>query len=237
MSSNQALMPLVLHAHVGGPNPFKIAIALEALSVPYTVKVWEFGDAPNGVKGEKFLEINENGRVPALEDPNTNTVSWESAAIMTHVLHTYDREHAYHPSHHPSEDVPGVAVTANPQGLIDFDKWIAFLISTLGPMMGQANWFRHYNAIKNDDALERYTAQSYRCFDVLEGQLAKSGGESVLATGYSAVDWHFYPWVAGYGFTGLNLDKHPMIKTWLEVIKGKGEVGRAYEKIGKGEKV
>ena len=30
--------PLTLHAHKTGPNPFKIAIALETLKIPYNVK-------------------------------------------------------------------------------------------------------------------------------------------------------------------------------------------------------
>ena len=45
------LQPLTLHAHVTSLNPNKVAIALEALGIPYNVKLWEFGDAPNGVKG------------------------------------------------------------------------------------------------------------------------------------------------------------------------------------------
>lgn len=78
--------PLTLHAHASGPNPIKIAIALEALGVPYEVKLWDFGDdATKGVKGKAFLAINENGRVPALEDPNTGVVSWESGAILNYM--------------------------------------------------------------------------------------------------------------------------------------------------------
>lgn len=61
MSNN--IKPLILHAHGSGPNPYKVAILLEALQLPYHIKLWEFGDAPNGVKGPKFTKINENGRV------------------------------------------------------------------------------------------------------------------------------------------------------------------------------
>jgi glutathione S-transferase len=59
--STSMLKPLILHAHSTGPNPYKVAIALEALNIPYHVKVWEFGDAANGVKGPEFLKINPNG--------------------------------------------------------------------------------------------------------------------------------------------------------------------------------
>jgi glutathione S-transferase len=173
-------------------------------------------------------------RVPALEDPNTNTLSWESAAIITHLLHTYDRQHTYHPSRHPHQSFSSSpATTSNPQALIDFDKWTSFLISTLGPMQGQLNWYRHFNEVKNDDALKRYEAQSYRCYDVLEGQLAKTEGRSVLKEGYSAVDWHYYPWVKIYDYAGLSLDKYPNIEKWLKTIGEKREVKQAYEKISK----
>jgi len=60
------MKPLTLHAHNTGPNPYKVAIVLEALKLPYEVKIWEFGDGENGVKGPVFTKINENGRVPAL---------------------------------------------------------------------------------------------------------------------------------------------------------------------------
>ena len=92
--------PLTLHAHGTGPNPYKVAILLEELSLPYEVKLWQFGDdANNGVKGSNFLKINENGRVPALEDPNTGVTSWESMAVVNYVLRTYDHTNRFGPGH------------------------------------------------------------------------------------------------------------------------------------------
>jgi glutathione S-transferase len=55
---------LTLHAHGTGPNSFKVAIILEALKLPYNVRLWEFGDSHNGVKGPVSLKINENGSAP-----------------------------------------------------------------------------------------------------------------------------------------------------------------------------
>lgn len=57
---------LTLHAHDSGPNPYKVAIVLENLKIPYELKLWDFGEGENGLKGPNFLKINENGRVPAL---------------------------------------------------------------------------------------------------------------------------------------------------------------------------
>lgn len=119
-----SIKPLILHAHNTGPNPYKIAAALEFLSLPYEVKLWQFGDAANGVKGSQFLKINENGRVPALEDPNTGVVSWESGAVMNYVRRVYDKKGVLGPK------------GQGEQAIVDFEKWEYFLLSTLGPMMG-----------------------------------------------------------------------------------------------------
>lgn len=126
------LEPLLLHAHATGPNPFKLAAALEFLKLPYTIKIWDFGNDPEtGVKGAKFLAINENGRVPALEDPNTGVVSWESGACMNYLRRVYDKDGKILGPHGDSE-----------QDRVDFEKWEYFLLTTLGPMTGQTNWYR-----------------------------------------------------------------------------------------------
>ena len=46
-------------------------IILEELDVPYKL------EPVSDVKGKDFLDINPNGRVPALEDPNTGVTTWE----------------------------------------------------------------------------------------------------------------------------------------------------------------
>ncbi|KAJ5166753.1 uncharacterized protein N7482_005534 [Penicillium canariense] len=214
------MKPLVLHAHATGPNPVKIAIALEALNVPFVVKSWDFSDDPEkGVKGTAFLQINENGRVPALVDPNTGVVSWESGACMNYIRRVYDSGNQIGPSGNSAQD------------LVDFEKWEYFLLSTLGPMTGQVNWFRHYHPQKNDDALQRYITQTYRCYDVLEGQLQKSGGTSILPSRITTVDYHFEPWVRQHSFAGLSLDNYPLITKWLGLMGTREEVQEAYCKI------
>lgn len=67
----------------------------------------------------------------------------------------------------------------------------------------------HYNATKNEDALQRYTEQTDRCYSVLEGQLRKSDGHSVLPGRITAVDYQYEPWVRQFAFAGLSLDKYP----------------------------
>ncbi|KAK5310505.1 hypothetical protein LTR70_009430, partial [Exophiala xenobiotica] len=219
-TTNGKLQHLLLHAHDTGPNPIKIAIALELLQVPYDIKLWEFGDDPmKGVKGKAFLAINENGRLPALEDPNTGIVAWESGAVMNYILRRYDQDNQLGPRGSSEQD------------LIDYDKWTLFLLTTLGPMTGQTNWFRHYNEVKNEDALQRYITQTYRTYDVLEAQLEKSNGMSVLPGGISAVDFHFYPWVDEYKYAQLSLDPYPNIRHWLSSMGERPDVKDVYAKL------
>jgi glutathione S-transferase len=84
----------------------------------------------------------------------------ESGAVINDLLRSYDKFNAFSPG-------------STEQEKVDFDKWTFFLVSTLGPMTGQTNWYRHYNEVKNEDALRRYVAQTYRTYDVLEGQVKK----------------------------------------------------------------
>ncbi|OQV07503.1 Glutathione S-transferase, domain-containing protein [Cladophialophora immunda] len=214
------LKPLLLHAHHNGPNPIKISIALEFLGVPYGIRLWEGGDDPEkGVKGTAFTKINENGRVPALEDPNTGVVSWESGAVMNYIRRVYDKENKIGPRGDTEQD------------RVDLEKWEYLLLTTLGPMSGQCNWFRFHNKAKNEDALERYQGQTLRCYDILEGQLKKSNGETIIPGGYTSVDCHYEPWIRLHGFAGLTLDKHPLIAKWFNAFGETKEVKAAYEKI------
>jgi glutathione S-transferase len=224
MSTN-SLRPLTLHAHSTGPNPYKVAILLEALNIAYTVKLWDFSSTSAGVKGPEFTAINPNGRVPALEDPNTGVTSWESLACINYVLRVYDSSNKFGPKEAEGEKAKA-----------EFDAWTSFLVSTLGPMMGQCNWFRHYHDQKNEDAYKRYEAQVYRCFGVLEEQVKGHGGKWILAgEGQTAVDFHFEPWMRQVEFAGLSLEKYPSLKAWVERAQGLAEVVRAYKTIGEAE--
>lgn len=222
------MQPLLLHAHRTGPNPYKVAIALELLKVPYTVRLWELGDAPNvGVKSAEFTKINPNGRVPALYDPNTGVTSWESAACLSYLVRTYDD---------PKKPVLGLSENATAQQQADLDAWTSFLISTLGPFMGQVNWFTHYHKTKNEDALSRYREQALRCYKVTETQLEKTGGKSILETGFGVVDVHFWPWLKQHDFARLSLDDYPKLEQWFKATAKMDCVTKAYEAVEKGEK-
>lgn len=82
------MKPIVLWSHHSGPNPWKVAIVLEELGLPYETKFVVFAE----MKKEPFISRNPNGRVPAIEDPNTGLTLWESGAIVEYLVETYDKD-------------------------------------------------------------------------------------------------------------------------------------------------
>lgn len=68
-----SLKPIIVFGHWGAPNPWKVRILLEELGLPHEWREMEFSD----VKSEKYLEITPNGRLPAIQDPNTGVALWE----------------------------------------------------------------------------------------------------------------------------------------------------------------
>lgn len=70
--------PIILYSHKGGPNPWKVAIILEELGLPYETKFIEFQDMK---KEGPLIDINPNGRVPAIEDPNTGVSMFEACSL------------------------------------------------------------------------------------------------------------------------------------------------------------
>lgn len=121
-----------LYSHRGpGPNPLKTALVLEKLGLTYDVVPLDFGDDPEkGVKGEKFLKVNPNGRVPALVDHNNSDFCiWESGATMVYLAEKYDKTGSIY-----GKDVEEKAIVM---------QWLAHQLSGLGPVQGNVNFAYH----------------------------------------------------------------------------------------------
>jgi glutathione S-transferase len=144
------LKPITVYVHSAGPNPFKVIIVLEELSVPYTKIVV---DDP---KEDWFVAINPNGRVPAIKDPNSNIVLWESGAIMEYLVETYD--------------VDKRLCGASPASKWEIKQYLHFQMSGQGPYYGQAMWF-HKCPQDIPIAKERYVNEIIRVISVLDNIL------------------------------------------------------------------
>ncbi|KAL2125845.1 hypothetical protein VTI74DRAFT_2519 [Chaetomium olivicolor] len=161
-----------------GPNPWKVVFLLEELGLNYEIKSFRFDD----VKKKPFTDINPNGRVPAIEDPNTGVTLWESGAINQYISEVYDTEKRL------TYDTLVERHLCN--------QWLHFQMSGQGPYFGQAGWFQHLHPEKIPSAIERYCNEIKRVLSVIDGVLAAKPPDVQWLVGnkMTFADMAFVPW-------------------------------------------
>jgi len=191
------------------PNGWKVSVALEEMGLPYTVRALSLGKLEQ--KEEWFLKINPNGRVPAIVDhDNGDFAVFESGAILIYLA-----------------EKSGKLLPTDPKARSRVMQWLMFQMGGVGPMMGQANVFFRYAPEKIPYAIERYQREARRLFEVMERQLKDT--PYIAGSEYSIADIALWCWVAGYEWSGVNIDGLPGLKRWLDLVGARPAVqkGRA----------
>ena len=106
------------------PNGRKISIALEELGLPYNVHPVHIGR--DAQFAPDFLRISPNNKIPAIVDAENGRTMMESGAIL---LYLSDKTGQL------AGDDPWVTM-----------EWLMLQMASVGPMLGQANHFLHFNA-------------------------------------------------------------------------------------------
>jgi glutathione S-transferase len=109
------------------------------------------------LKKDPYEKICVNGRVPAIEDPNTGITLWESGAIIEYLSETYDTNHS-------------LSFASSLEKYL-VKQWLYFQVSGQGPYFGQAAWFAKFHSEQLESAKERYFDQVKRVFGVLDKAL------------------------------------------------------------------
>ena len=179
-----------------GPNPWKVVFLLEELELNYEIKSFRFDD----VKKKPFTDVNPNGRVPAIEDPNTGLTLWESGAIYQYIVEVYDTDKRL------------TYDALNDRHLCN--QWLHFQMSGQGPYFGQAGWFRHLHPEKIQSAIDRYSTEVKRVLGILDGVLAAQPADAQWLVGnkMTFADMAFAPW----NFRLAEL----LVQSWDEVWEG-----------------
>jgi glutathione S-transferase len=208
----------------GGPNPPKIPMILEELGIPYQVIFVPLED----VKKPEYLAINPNGRLPAIQDPNTGITLWESGAIIEYLIERYDTDYRL-------SFAPGTPESYHAK------QWLYFQVSGQGPYYGQAAWFKKFHPEQVPSALERYVNEVNRISGVLERYLAQqklehggspgSDGPWLVGNKYSYADIAFIPWqlITGMMLDEYNEDNFPHVKEWLSKMTSRETVKTVLE--------
>ena len=189
------------------PNGHKITIFLEETGLEYKV-------VPVNIrKGEQFapdfLQISPNNRMPAIVDtdgPGGKPFHlFESGAILLYLA-----------------EKTGKLMPAETRARYRVIEWLMFQMANVGPMLGQAGHFRNAAPEKIPYAIERYTNESHRLFNVLDKRLAES---AYMAGDYSIADIATYPWiVAALRAQPEQLNTRPNLKRWIDAIAARPAV-------------
>lgn len=206
------IKPFTLFRHGPSPNPFKVAIILEELGLPYR---WENVEK-SGLKTEPFISANPNGRVPALVDPNRDDFTlFESGAIIDYLIAEYDPEARLRPTEFREKHLAR--------------SWEHFQMSGQGPYFGQLGWFAFFHPEKVPSAIERYTNEIRRVTGVIDAHLAKQGTEYLVGDRVTYADLMFIPYfeMVPVMAPGLDLGEWENTVAWLQRMKARAGVSRA----------
>ncbi|CAL5866976.1 uncharacterized protein PFLUO_LOCUS1188 [Penicillium psychrofluorescens] len=168
------MKPITIWLTPPGPNPWKVVVACLELDIPYVIESFKFDD----VKKPPFINVNPNGRVPAIVDPNTGLTLWESGAILQYLEEVYDTEKRL------------TYTGLHERHLLN--QWLHFQTSGQGPMFGQAGWFAVLHHEKLPSAIERYQNEVRRVLGVLNGAL--EGKDWLVGDHCTFADLAFLPW-------------------------------------------
>ncbi|KAI0506213.1 thioredoxin-like protein [Xylaria bambusicola] len=224
--SNASLKPIIVWGLEMGPNPLKVCMLLEELGLPYEHKILDFPD----MKKEPFLSLNPNGRVPAIEDPNTGLRLFESGPIVEYLVEQYDRERKI--SYESFEE----------KWLVK--QWIGYQISGQGPYYGQYIWFAMIHPEKLPSAIERYRAEAERVRSVLDLHLSRRAGETqgsrvaerdVWLVGdkctVADLSWFIWEQIMDFAFGRLDVQiekgKYPHYEAWYKKLEERPSAQKA----------
>ncbi len=188
------------------PNGYKITVMCEEVGLKYNIIPVNIG-AGDQFKPE-FLKISPNNRMPAIIDPDgpdgKPIAIFESGAILMYLA-----------------EKTGKLMPSDARGKYNVLQWLMFQMASVGPMLGQAHHFRVYAPEKLEYAINRYTNEAKRIYNVIDKQLSQS---PYIAGDYSIADIAIYPWLVPHNMQGQNLDDFPHLKKWYEGMRARPAV-------------
>lgn len=196
------------------PNGWKVSIALEEFSLPYTLHLVDIG-AGDQFKPD-FLKISPNNRMPAIIDhdgPDGAPISiFESGAILQYLARK-----------------TGQFCGNTERERIAVDQWLMWQMGGLGPMAGQAHHFLKYAPAMDPPndlpyAKDRYRNETARLYGVLDRQLAKN--EFVAGDFFSIADMSIWGWASLWEGQQQTLDDKPHMARWLKQVGDRPAVQR-----------
>lgn len=197
------------------PNGLKVRLFLEETGLPHRLVPVKLS------AGEQFepdfQAISPNSKIPAIVDhaPLDEAAPlsmFESGTILLYLA-----------------EKTGQLLPRHPRERIQVLQWLVWQVAGLGPMAGQAGYFRVYAPEPVPFAVERYTCELRRLYGVLDRQLA--GREYIAGRGYSIADIATYPWIVPHAGHGQMLANLPNLARWFRAMGERPAVHRTYKGV------
>ncbi|MCE9680940.1 glutathione S-transferase N-terminal domain-containing protein [Halomonas alkalisoli] len=188
------------------PNGRKVSILLEELGLPYRAHAVDITQREQF--DPAFLAVSPNNKIPAIRDNETGIALMESGAILVYLAEQNGR---FLP-----EDLEGRHRTL---------EWLMWQMGGIGPILGQAHHFLHFNPGKAPYAEERFHGEAQRLYGVLDRRL---GETAYLAGDYGIADMATWPWVSRFEWQRIDLNDYPNVKRWYQEIAARPAVQRGY---------
>ncbi len=179
------------------PNGKKVSIMFEETGLEYKLHKINLSELEQ--KEDWFLNINPNGRIPAIIDRDEDDFTvFESGAILIYLA-----------------EKSGKFIPTENKGRSRVIQWVMFQMAGIGPMQGQANVFYRYTPEKIQYAIDRYQNETKRLYNVLDTQLS----ENKYITGdYSIADIANWPWIDAHEWAGISLEEFPNLERWHKQV-------------------
>lgn len=186
------------------PNGRKVSILLEELGQPYEAHAIDIGKddqfAPD------FLKISPNNKIPALVDRETGRSIMESGAILLYLAEKHGQ-------------------FMGPDRW-ETTEWLMWQMGGIGPFLGQAHHFLHFNPGKAPYAEERYGKEARRLYGVLDRRLE---GRDFISGDYSIADMAVWPWISRFEWQQIDLAEFPRVRAWYLRIAEREAVQKGYQ--------
>jgi len=192
------------------PNGYKIHIACEEMGLQWKPIAVDIG------KGDQFkpefLKFSPNNKIPAIIDPHGPDGKplelFESGAILIYLA-----------------EKTGKFFGNGHRERLSIIQWLMFQMGGVGPMLGQAHHFRIYAPEPIEYAINRYTNEAKRLYEVINKQLNEF--PYIAGENYSIADMALYPWVYRWQRQGIELSAYPAVHKWYEELSARPAVIKA----------
>ncbi len=194
------------------PNGRKASIMLEECALDYDVHSLALGKGEQ--KQDWYLQINPNGRIPAIVDHEKDDLAvFESGAVLIYLA---EKTGQFLPAD----------TSENLQARSQVMQWLMFQMGGLGPMMGQANVFFRYAEEKIPYAIDRYQKETRRLLEVLDARLARN---EYLAGQYSIADIANFALARTANWSGVETRDLAHLSRWIDAIRTRPAVQRGLD--------